>query len=64
MKDIVGWLEDTLQVDLGDAYRLFLDLKRRKGKSYTKFLEEMIEAKRMSIEEGNCYKKATSRSAN
>jgi hypothetical protein len=56
VKDIVEWLEDTLQVDLGDAYRLFLDLKRRKGKSYTKFLKEMIEAIRKSIEEGNRFR--------
>ncbi len=55
VRDIVEWLEDTLGVDLSDAHRMFVDLKRRKGKSYTKFLEEMIAAIRLSIEEGNRF---------
>ncbi|MCD0489954.1 hypothetical protein LPB86_17055 [Pedobacter sp. MC2016-14] len=36
--------------------RMFLDLRRRNGKSYTKYLEEIIAAIRASIEESNRFK--------
>jgi hypothetical protein len=51
VRDIVEWLEDTLGVDLGDAYRMFADLQRRKSSSYTKYLEEMIAAIHAHIQE-------------
>lgn len=56
VRDIVEWLEDTLGVDLGDAYRMFADLQRRKGSSYTKYLEEMSTAIREHISEKHRFK--------
>lgn len=49
--DIVEWLEESLNVDLGRAYRKFLDIRRRKTVSYTKYLDEMREAIHKHIEE-------------
>lgn len=49
--DIVEWLEESLHVDLGRAYRKFLDIRRRKTVSYTKYLDEMREAIHRHIEE-------------
>lgn len=54
--DIVQWLEESLHVDLGQAYRMFLDIRRRKTISYTKFLDEMREAIRKHIEESFSYR--------
>nr|WP_162988795.1 RteC domain-containing protein [Pedobacter schmidteae] len=56
VRDIVEWLEDSLGVDLSDAYRMFADLQRRKASSYTKYLEEMIAAIHTHIEEKNRFK--------
>lgn len=44
VSDIIEWLEDSLQVDLGQAYHIFLEIRRRKTISYTRYLEEMIKA--------------------
>src|SRR3546814_93929 len=49
--DIVGWLEESLDVDLAQAYRMFVDITRRKTVSYTKYLDEMrSEARRVGKE--------------
>jgi hypothetical protein len=56
VRDIVEWLEDTLGVDLGDAYRMFADLQRRKNSSYTKYLEEMMSAVQEQILEKDRFK--------
>ena len=56
--DIVEWLEESLNVDLGQAYRMFLDIRRRKTVSYTKFLDEMREAIHKQIDETNSYRKS------
>jgi hypothetical protein len=53
ISDIIGWLEDSLNVDLGQAYRMFLDIRRRKTVSYTKFLDEMRVAIEDHIEQSN-----------
>lgn len=49
--DVVQWLEDSLNIDLAQAYRMFLDIRRRKTVSYTKYLDEMREAIHRHIEE-------------
>lgn len=54
--DVVEWLEDSLQIDLSQAYRMFLDIRRRKTISYTKYLDEMREAIHRHIDETNSYK--------
>ncbi|GAA0881856.1 RteC domain-containing protein [Sphingobacterium siyangense subsp. cladoniae] len=41
ISDIIDWLEESLNIDLSQAYRMFIDIRRRKTKSYTKFLDEM-----------------------
>lgn len=56
VRDIVEWLEDTLGVELGDAYRMFADLQRRKNSSYTKYLEEMMSAVQEQILEKDRFK--------
>jgi hypothetical protein len=54
--DIIAWLEESLQVDLSQAYRMYLDIRRRKVKSHTIFLDEMREAIHSHIENTNSYK--------
>jgi len=41
--DVVHWLEQSLNIDLGVAYRKFISIGRRKNLSYTKYLDEMRE---------------------
>lgn len=40
IKELANALEDIFQVDLGDFYKIFAELKSRK-KSRTKFLDEL-----------------------
>ncbi|MBE8714826.1 RteC domain-containing protein [Sphingobacterium hungaricum] len=39
--EIITWLEMSLNVDLKQSYRMFLDISRRKLVSHTKFIDEM-----------------------
>lgn len=39
--EIISWLENSLNTDLGQSYRMFIDISRRKLVSHTKFLDEM-----------------------
>jgi len=57
LKEIIAWLEFSLNVDLSQAYRMFLDIRRRKTTSYTKFLEQMAESIRHHIDESLNYKR-------
>lgn len=56
IREIIAWLETSLNIDLSQAYRMFLDIRRRKIVSYTKFLEQMGTAIRLHIEETYNYK--------
>ena len=56
IKEIIAWLETSLNIDLSQAYRMFLDIRRRKTISYTKFLESMGAAIVQHIEETYNYK--------
>lgn len=56
LKDIIEWLETSLNVDLSQAYRMFVDISRRKTTSYTKFLDKMADSIRKHIEESYDYK--------
>ncbi|KGE12674.1 RteC domain-containing protein [Sphingobacterium deserti] len=42
--EIIAWLEESLNVDLGQSYRMFIDISRRKVVSHTKFIDEMQNA--------------------
>lgn len=55
INDIVAWLEESLHIELGRAYRKFIDIRRRKTVSYTKYLDEMREAILYKIDENNRY---------
>lgn len=55
IKEIILWLETSLNIDLSQAYRMFLDIRRRKTTSYTKFLEQMTAAIQLHIEESHNY---------
>lgn len=56
IKEIIAWLESSLNIDLNQAYRMFIDIRRRKTSSYTKFLESMSTAIHQHIEETYNYK--------
>ena len=56
IKEIIAWLETSLHIDLSQAYRMFLDIRRRKTTSYTKYLESMCKAIAEHIEETYNYK--------
>jgi hypothetical protein len=56
LKDVINWLETSLNVDLTQAYRMFLDIRRRKTTSYTKYLEKMSQIIQLHIEESFDYK--------
>lgn len=53
--DVVGWLEQSLGIDLGVAYRKFISIGRRKNLSYTKYLDEMRDKIESYIAEKNSY---------
>lgn len=53
--DVVSWLEQSLGIDLGVAYRKFISIGRRKNLSYTKYLDEMREKILLYINEKNKY---------
>ncbi|MEO6850518.1 MAG: RteC domain-containing protein [Mucilaginibacter sp.] len=56
IKEIISWLETSLSISLSQAYRMFLDIRRRKTTRYAKFLESMSEAINQHIEESYNYK--------
>jgi len=56
IKEIIAWLETSLNIDLSQAYRMFLDIRRRKTTSYTKFLESMSAAIAQHIEDTYDYR--------
>ena len=56
LKEIIGWLETSLNIDLSQAYRMFVDIRRRKTTSYTKFLESMSAAIAAHIDETYNFK--------
>lgn len=51
ISEIIDWLEESLHIDLSQAYRMFVDIRRRKTISYTKFLDEMRTAIYKQIED-------------
>ncbi|MCX2584330.1 RteC domain-containing protein [Pedobacter sp. MR22-3] len=53
--DVVHWLEQSLGIDLGGAYRKFISIGRRKNLSYTKYLDEMREKILIYINEKDKY---------
>ncbi len=56
ISDIITWLEDSFSEDLAQAYRMFVDITRRKTISQTKYLDEMRGAIHEHIEESLKYK--------
>jgi hypothetical protein len=56
IREIISWLEISLNTDLSQVYRMFLDIRRRKSMSYTKFLDKMVAAVHQHIGETNNYK--------
>lgn len=56
ISDIIAWLEESFNEDLAQAYRMFVDITRRKTISHTKYLDEMRSAIHRHIEESLKYK--------
>lgn len=54
--EIIRWMEQNLQIDLGKTYRKFLDIRRRKLVSQTRFLDQMRESILRRIEDDNAWK--------
>jgi hypothetical protein len=54
--DIIHWLEGSLNLQMGSVHRKFIDIRRRKTISYTKFLDQMREAIHKRVEEDLVYK--------
>jgi len=61
ISDIIGWLEESFNEDLSQAYRMFIDITRRKNISLTKCLDEMRDAIHKHVEESLRYKPKKSR---
>lgn len=61
ISDIIGWLEESFNEDLSQAYRMFIDITRRKNISLTKCLDEMRDAIRKHVEESLRYKSKKTR---
>ncbi len=55
LADIVYWLETSLHVDLSRYYRRFEDIKRRKSKSKTFYLDHMRTSIHQRIDDGNAH---------
>jgi hypothetical protein len=51
LTDIIDWLESTLNVNLSRFYRRFMEIKRRKIMSQTKYLDEMRAAVNKRIDD-------------
>ncbi|MGF7028569.1 RteC domain-containing protein [Sphingobacterium sp. HSC-15S19] len=51
ISEIIKWLEESLNIDLSQAYRMFVDIRRRKTISYTKYLDEMRSTIQSQIED-------------
>lgn len=54
--DIIRWMESNLNIDLGKAYRKFVDIRRRKTLSHTRFLDQMRDSIDKRIEEDTAWK--------
>lgn len=56
ISDIIDWLEQSLQVNLGRYYKRFSEIRMRKNMSKTRYLDEMRNALSKHIEEGDAFK--------
>jgi len=56
ISDIVEWLEKSLNIDMGVAYRKFIDISRRKNKSFTRYIDEMRQTITDHINENQRYR--------
>lgn len=64
ISDIIAWLEASFNEDLAQAYRMFVDITRRKTISHTKYLDEMRGAIHVHIEESLKHKPKKGRPKN
>ncbi|WP_166333046.1 RteC domain-containing protein [Sphingobacterium chungjuense] len=64
ISDIITWLEDSFSEDLAQAYRMFVDISRRKTISHTNYLDEMRGAIQGHITNSLKYKPQKRRSKN
>lgn len=55
VNDIFSWLEDHLQVSIGIPARRFVEIKRRKRLSRTRFLDKLRESVNKKIEDDERY---------
>jgi len=62
LTDIIDWLESTLDVNLSRFYRRFMEIKRRKVLSKTKYLDEMRAAVNKRIDDTDAYQAEKRRS--
>ena len=55
ISDIIDWLEQSLQVNLGRYYKRFSEMKMRKNVSRTRYLDFMVEMILKHMEEGDSF---------
>ncbi|WP_183580224.1 RteC domain-containing protein [Mucilaginibacter sp. X5P1] len=55
ISDIIDWLEQSLQVNLGRYYKRFSEIKMRKNISRTRYLDFMVEMIVKHMEEGDGF---------
>lgn len=55
LSDIIDWLEGSLQVNLSRYYRRFMEIKRRKAMSKTRYLDAMRDAVNKRIDDTDAF---------
>lgn len=56
IKDIISWLEDSLNISLQRHYRLFSEMKNRKSVSPTRYLDHMGDMVKQHLTEGEAFR--------
>jgi len=62
LSDIIDWLESSLQVNLSRYYRRFMEIKRRKAMSRTRYLDAMRDAVNKRIDDTDAFQAEKRRS--
>jgi len=56
IKDIIAWLEESLNVSLSRHYRMFSEMKKRKSVSPTRYLDHMGDMVKQHLAEGDAFR--------
>jgi hypothetical protein len=56
IKDIIAWLEESLNVNLSRHYRMFSEMKKRKSVSPTRYIDHMGDMVKRHLLEGDAFR--------